>query len=98
MARKHGSKPMRGMTVAFKETASHSLAGIPATVVDIWPQFRSGEYLVTLEYAAPVKFRKTVLRHIDAFISELDMIEDVEPSFPTPRTRGGWLSTSLKAG
>ena len=48
-------KPRLGMTLAFKPAASEALADIPAHVIDIWPRFRSGDYLVRLEYAQPVK-------------------------------------------
>lgn len=88
----HSLKPVRGMTVAFKATASEALAGIPATVIDVWPRFRSGEYLVTLEYGTPVKFRKALIRHVDAFVSELDPIanDPARPAetLPAARMRG----------
>jgi hypothetical protein len=38
-----------GMRLAFTPTADAALAGIPATVISVWPRFRSGVYLVTLE-------------------------------------------------
>ena len=85
-------KPERGMTVAFKASESQFLAGIPATIIDIWPRFRSGEYLVTLEYASPVRFRKTLIRHIDAFVSELERVSPAEkprPELSVPRRHGG---------
>jgi len=59
------------------------------------PRFRSGDYLVTLEYATPVKFGKMFIRHIDAFLSELDTIEAAERSALTWRTPSG--STALQA-
>lgn len=71
MAKMYNAKPIRGMTLAFRKTASQELADVPARVVDIWPRFRSGDYLVTLEYDQPIKFRNQVIRHIDAFFSEL---------------------------
>ncbi len=64
-------KPMRGMTLAFTPEASAELAHIPACVIYVWPRFRSGAYLVTLEYAQPVKLGNERIRQIDAFISEL---------------------------
>ncbi len=70
-------QPVVGMTLTFKATADASLAGVPATVVDVWPRFRSGDFLVTLEFAQPVKVGKEMVRHIDAFMSELD--ELVQP-------------------
>ena len=77
MAREHGStKPVIGMTLTFKAEAAESLAGVPAHVVDIWPRFRSGDYLVTLEYAQPVKVGNELVRHIDAFVSELSQLSE----------------------
>jgi hypothetical protein len=68
----NNTKPTVGMAVTFKSDSSPTLAGIPAHVSYVWPRFRSGDYLVTLEYAEPVKFRNTLIRHIDAFVSELE--------------------------
>ena len=48
-----GARTRRGMILAFKPTASRALADVPARVVTIGPRFRSGDYLVTLEYARP---------------------------------------------
>lgn len=70
-AKVYNARPVRGMTLAFRETASQELADVPAHVVDIWPRFRSGDYLVTLEYDQPIKFKNQVIQHIDAFFSEL---------------------------
>ena len=67
-------RPATGMTVAFKAAYSESLAGIPATITCILGHFPSGDYLVTLEYAQPVKFRAYFIRHIEAFASELDVV------------------------
>ncbi len=64
-------KPAVGMILTFKETPAEPLAGIPARVVHIWPRFRSGDYLVTLEYQQPVKTKEGPISHIDAFMSEL---------------------------
>jgi hypothetical protein len=65
-------RPKLGMTLAFKPSAEATLAGIPAHIVHIWPRFQSGDYLVTLEFAQPVKVRNVFIRQIDAFVSELD--------------------------
>src|SRR5919199_5840921 len=65
------AKPARGMTLAFTPAASADLAHIPARVIDVWPRFRSGDYLVTLEFEQPIKLQNEVIRHIDAFFSEL---------------------------
>jgi hypothetical protein len=59
------------MRLTFTAAACAELAEIPAEVIYVWPRFRSGEYLVTLEYEEPVKLGKVLLRHIDAFVSEL---------------------------
>ena len=64
-------KPKLGMTLAFQPTPAEPLAGIPAQVISIWPRFRSGDYLVTLEYAQLVKTKEGLIGHIDAFLSEL---------------------------
>ncbi len=65
----HFTKPGIGMTYAF--SGDTPLADIPAKVIHIWPRFRSGDYLVTLQYNQPVKFHNQWIRHIDAFVSEL---------------------------
>ena len=71
-------RPRLGMTLALKPGASEPLAGIPGTVIEIWPRFPSGDYLVTLEYAQPVKVRHEYIRHIEAFASELYRVEAAE--------------------
>ncbi len=65
-------KPRLGMPLTFIATASPELAGIAGTVTHVWPRFRSGDYLVTLEYAQPVRLCNQFIRHIDAFLSELE--------------------------
>lgn len=70
-AKANPARPARGMILAFKPSASSELAHVPGRVTDIWPRFRSGEYLVTLEYERPVRFKRELIRHIDAFLSEL---------------------------
>jgi hypothetical protein len=67
-------KPALGMTFAFTPGAGADLAGIPATVVYVWPRFRSGEYLVTLEFPWPVKYGREVITQLDAFLSELEPV------------------------
>ena len=74
-------KPAVGMRLTFVAAACAELAGIPAEVTYIWPRFRSGDCLVTLEYAEPVKLGKGLIRHIDAFVSEL---EPRAPAGPRP--------------
>ena len=71
-------KPVLGMTLTFTPAASTELAGIPAHVIDIWPCLHSGDYLVMLEYAQPVKYRQEVIRQIAAFMSELAPIDVAE--------------------
>lgn len=70
-ARVQNAKPMVGMILAFKNHPSHPLAAIPARVIYVWPRFRSGDYLVTLEYERPIKFKHEFITHIDALMSEL---------------------------
>lgn len=84
----YNTKPTVGMAVTFKSESSPTLAGIQAHVSYVWPRFRSGDYLVTLEYAEPVKFRNTVIRHIDAFVSELEQPQ-VASGTQTARNAGG---------
>ena len=64
-------KPVLGMTLTFKATSSEPLAGISGRVIHIWPRFRSGDYLVTLEFEQPVKTSEGPISHIDVFLSEL---------------------------
>ena len=81
------TKPKVGMTLAIKAGAPEPLAGIPGTVIEIWPRFRSGDYLVTLEYDQPVTLNNTVVRQIGAFVSEL-----VQPDEPAriPAVTHAW--------
>ena len=65
------AKPRLGTVLAFKPRAEALLAGIPARVTAVWPRFPSGDYLVTLEYVAPVRLGNAFVRQIDAFVSEL---------------------------
>lgn len=67
-------KPAVGMIFAFKDSAPQPLCGIPARVISVWPRFRSGDYLVTLEYATPIQVRNERISHIDAFVSELEPV------------------------
>ena len=60
-----------GMTLAFQSRASEGLADIPAQVIEVWPRFRSGDYLVTLEYATPIRCKNETVTRIEAFMSEL---------------------------
>lgn len=78
----HAQKPKIGTMLMFTAVSSPPLAGIPARVIHVWPRFRSGDYLVTLEYAQPVRFGNQLIQHIDAFMSEL------EPSAARARLRG----------
>ncbi len=76
MASKLKSKtPFVGMKVAFKATEPAPFASVPSEVVHVWSRFRSGDYLVTLELAAPVRTNEGVIAHIDAFMSELVELE-----------------------
>jgi hypothetical protein len=87
-------KPVLGMTLAFTPTSEVALADIPAKVVYIWPRFRSGDYLVTLEYTQSVKFGNEFIHHIDAFMSELYEPTPATNTHPTPRVPRGrdWLA------
>ena len=60
-----------GKMLAFKRTTSATLCDIPAKVVQVWPQFRTGNYLVTLSYEPPVKLDNKDISQVDALISEL---------------------------
>ncbi len=88
----HG-KLRLGMTVTLTPTASRELAGIPARVIAVWPRFRSGDYLVTLEYDQAVKLQQQFIQHIDAFMSEL---EPCAPSMVKVSRSGGSASTTSK--
>ena len=74
------TKPALGMLLAFPETPTEPLAGIPGRVIYIWPRFRSGDYLVTLEYPAPVKTKEGLIAHIDVFLSELCPVAPTRPA------------------
>ena len=74
-------KPVPGMRMAFRASADAELAGIPAEVTEIWPCFRPGDYVVTLEYEQPVRHGNIVSHRIYAFLSEL------EPLSPQARGR-----------
>lgn len=88
-------KPSLGMTLAFKAEQSDPLADVPARVIHIWPRFRSGDYLVTLEYAEPIKTTHGMIGHIDAFMSELYQ-PNAQPVAPqTHRAGAGWLALAL---
>ncbi len=76
-------KPFVGMKVAFKSTEAAPFASVPSQVVLVWPRFQSGDYLVTLELAVPVKTHEGVIAHIDAFMSELVDLE-------RPRSAGAY--------
>ncbi len=65
-------KPRLGMPLTFTATASPELAGISGTVTHVWSRFRSGDYLVTLEYTEPVRLRNQFIRSTEAFMSELE--------------------------
>ncbi len=71
----HLKKPFVGMKVAFKSAEAAPCTAVPCEVVHVWPRFRSGDYLVTLELAVPVKTHEGVIAHIDAFMSELVELE-----------------------
>jgi|GEM_PF-5542528 len=60
-----------GTTVAFKTTASTWLANLPAKVSQIIARLHNGDYLVSLEYDQPVKFRDEHVVRIDALASDL---------------------------
>ncbi len=85
-------QPALGMRMAFTAAAEPALADLPATVVAIWPRFRSGDYLVTLEYASPIKVGKEVVTHLDAFVSELYVLA------PTARALTGAHAHSRAVG
>lgn len=65
------TKPTIGMIVVFKDNADKSLSHTPARVIYIWPRFRSGDYLVTLEYAESIHLAHGWATQLDAFMSEL---------------------------
>lgn len=64
-------KPVVGSTVAFKPTASQALADIPATLTRVVARLADGDYLVSVEYARPVKYGSERLTRIDALESRL---------------------------
>lgn len=73
-------RPVLGMTLAFKASASATLAGIPARVVLMWPPTGADERPVTLEYPEPVEVEHEAVRYVDAYMSQLyrpDMDETI---------------------
>ncbi len=74
-ARRKAARTRPGMLLAFKPAASRALAHVPARVVEIGPRFRSGDYLVTLEFPRPLTYHNEVIQRIDAFRSELYQVE-----------------------
>src|SRR3712207_6094698 len=58
-------------TCVFIDPPPAPLAQLPGTVVDAWPRFRSGAYLVTLAYPQPIQVGQAFITEITAFASEL---------------------------
>ena len=86
-------KPMLGMTLTFKETSSEPLAGVSGRVIHIWPRFRSGDYLVTLEFEQPIRTGEGPISHIDVFLSELcGPVAGHAANAPSHRHAHHWLS------
>jgi hypothetical protein len=81
-------KPVRGMILAFTPTSSADLAGIPATVIDIWPRLPSGDYLVELEYGEPVRLGSHMITQIGALVSELYVPCRAEQRWPRATPSG----------
>ena len=81
-------RPVLGMILAFKPSASANLADIPARVALIWPPNRAGDYPVTLEYAEPVEVEQELVRYVDAFTSELYRPEAHAYSRPAQQASG----------
>ena len=83
--------PRVGMICTLKPASEEALAGIPGRVVAVWPRFRSGDYLVTLEYARPVKLNHAFITHLDVFKSELECLAEGQDAasarWPEPRPR-----------
>lgn len=73
-AKIYTARPEVGALVAFNPNASKRLAGIPGKVERIVARMQNGDYLVTLEYAQPVKVGDTQITRVDAFASHLDRI------------------------
>lgn len=72
----NAARPKVGMVLTFKAEACTCLVGIPGHIIHVWPRFRSGDYLVTLEYAQPIWFGKQFVEHMDAFLSELELVHE----------------------
>ena len=88
--------PRVGMTCTLKPASEEALAGIPGRVVAVWPRFRSGDYLVTLEYARPVKLNHAFVTHLDVLKSELECPVDDQDA--DQRALGGIAARSSRAG
>jgi hypothetical protein len=70
-AKAYPLRPRVGLICAFNPESSAELGQVPGKAIDVWPRLRSGDYLVTLEYAKPVKLGREFVTHIDALVSEL---------------------------
>ncbi len=91
-ARNNFSKPAIGMRYRFRVGATPSFADIPVRVVHVWPRFRSGDYLLTLEYDRPAYQEIEELQQFEAFLSELEPIpaSGRETSAATPTASSRW--------
>ena len=67
-------QPQRGMVMVFKAESAGPLAGLVGTIRAVWPRFRSGDYLVTLEFPQPVPYGTEVITELDVFLSELEPV------------------------
>ena len=68
--------PRVGEYYAFTYAADATLAGLPGRVIAVSPQLSAGYYLLTLEYATPVKYRGAWLTHIDAKSSDVWQVQE----------------------
>ena len=74
-ASKKSPKPAVGARYRFKVGASQSFADVPVRVVYVWPRFRSGDYLVTLEFDRPRRPGVEDSEQFEAFVSELEPVD-----------------------
>ena len=68
-------RPHVGSLVAIKPTTDEPLAGVPGRIAAVVQRVRSGDYLVTVRYDEPQHVHHTLLRELDVFLSELDLVD-----------------------
>lgn len=80
MIRRNRGNIKPGTRVAFRDRDDPPI-NRSAEVVEAWPRFPSGDYLVTLRLDKPFRSGKEVVTHLEVFASE---IQHIAPSRQIP--------------